>query len=78
MEMETSPVRQGGQAFEAEKGGLHIWSSEVTLGDGEWGKRAGGAWSLTVGEVDSHCLADCSWEENWTEDPCLHPGSECV
>lgn len=76
--MGTSPVRQGGQAFEAEKGGLHIWSSGGTLDDGEWGERAGGAWSLTVSEVDSHSRMDCPWEENWTKDPRLHPGSECV
>lgn len=36
--METSPVKQGGQAFEAEKGALPIWSSGGMLDDGEWGE----------------------------------------
>lgn len=72
-------MREGREAFEAEKGGLPIWSSGGTLDDGEWGESwRGGRGFLTVSEVDSHCLVDCPWEENWTKDPCLHPGSECV
>lgn len=73
--MGTSPV--GTQAFGAEGGSLHIWSSGDTLGDGEWGERTG-VGSLIVSEMNSHCPVDGPWGKNWTKDPCLHSGSESV
>lgn len=46
-------------------------------GDGAGGDRAG-AGSLTVSEINSHCVAGCPWEEKWTKDSCLHSDSECA